>query len=175
MPPGSPSIVLTGPLPNSAQVVTVTPHRHLWRTRGPRARRRQSGVRARPGARRGPLDLARDEVAHLPGSDELRPPRVDVAGAETAEATIEHLNARGAKLGLLKVRLFRPFSAKDFVAALEFFDRIGTLAEEEGHHPDLHLVGYRNVTIEIWTHAIGGLSENDFILAAKIEQLPPPA
>ena len=46
------------------------------------------------------------------------------------------------------------------------------LAEAEGHHPDLHLEGYRQVWIEIWTHAIGGLSENDFILAAKIDQLP---
>ena len=40
------------------------------------------------------------------------------------------------------------------------------------HHPDLHLVDYKNVSIEIWTHAIGGLSENDFILAAKIDGLP---
>ncbi|KAF2557660.1 hypothetical protein F2Q68_00014696 [Brassica cretica] len=40
-----------------------------------------------------------------------------------------------------------------------------------GHHPDLHLVGWNNVKIDIWTHAIGGLTENDFILAAKINQL----
>ena len=46
------------------------------------------------------------------------------------------------------------------------------LAEEDGHHPDIHLEGYRRVWIELWTHAIGGLSENDFILAAKIDQLP---
>ena len=50
--------------------------------------------------------------------------------------------------------------------------KVARLAEEEGHHPDLHLEGYRNVAIEIWTHAIGGLSENDFILAAKIDRLP---
>ena len=46
------------------------------------------------------------------------------------------------------------------------------VAEDEGHHPDLHLEGYRNVWIELYTHAIGGLSENDFILAAKIDKLP---
>ena len=46
------------------------------------------------------------------------------------------------------------------------------IAEDEGHHPDLHLEGYRNVWIELWTHAFGGLSENDFILAAKIDRLP---
>ena len=56
--------------------------------------------------------------------------------------------------------------------ALDFFRRIGQIAEDEDHHPDLHLTGYRNVAIELSTHALGGLSENDFILAAKIDQLP---
>ena len=45
------------------------------------------------------------------------------------------------------------------------------LAEAEGHHPDLHLSGYRNVVLELYTHAVGGLTENDFILAAKIDVL----
>jgi 4a-hydroxytetrahydrobiopterin dehydratase len=69
-------------------------------------------------------------------------------------------------------RIRREWRVKDFVTALDFFQRVGTVAEEEGHHPDLHLVGYRNVAIELWTHALGGLSENDFILAAKIDRLP---
>ena len=69
-------------------------------------------------------------------------------------------------------RIRREWRVKDFLTGLDFFQRIGRLAEEEGHHPDLHLAGYRNVAIEIWTHAVGGLSENDFILAAKIDQLP---
>ena len=55
---------------------------------------------------------------------------------------------------------------------MKFFNAVAEIAEADGHHPDLHIVGYRNVSIEIWTHAIGGLSENDFILAAKIDQLP---
>ena len=50
--------------------------------------------------------------------------------------------------------------------------RVGQVAESEDHHPDLHLTGYRNVAIELSTHAVGGLTENDFILAAKIDQLP---
>jgi 4a-hydroxytetrahydrobiopterin dehydratase len=54
---------------------------------------------------------------------------------------------------------------------MRFFEEVAALAEQEGHHPDLHLEGYRNVSIELWTHAIGGLSENDFILAAKIDQI----
>jgi 4a-hydroxytetrahydrobiopterin dehydratase len=69
-------------------------------------------------------------------------------------------------------RIRREWRVKDFLTGLDFFQRVGQLAEAEGHHPDLHLVGYRNVAIEIWTHAIGGLSENDFILAAKIDRLP---
>ena len=69
-------------------------------------------------------------------------------------------------------RIRREWRVKDFAAGLEFFERVGAIAEAEDHHPDLHLVGYRNVAIEIWTHALGGLSENDFILAAKLDQLP---
>jgi 4a-hydroxytetrahydrobiopterin dehydratase len=69
-------------------------------------------------------------------------------------------------------RIRREWRVKDFLAGLDFFQRVGQLAEEEGHHPDLHLVGYRSLAIELWTHAIGGLSENDFILAAKIDKLP---
>lgn len=69
-------------------------------------------------------------------------------------------------------RLRRDWRVRDFLIGLDFFQRIAAIAEEEDHHPDLHLAGYRNVTIEIWTHAVGGLTENDFILAAKIDQLP---
>lgn len=69
-------------------------------------------------------------------------------------------------------RIRKDWRVKNFMAGMEFFQRVAEVAEEDGHHPDLHLSGYRNVWIEIWTHAIGGLSENDFILAAKIDQLP---
>ncbi len=70
------------------------------------------------------------------------------------------------------IRIRREWTVKHFMAAMDFFNRVAELAEDEGHHPDLHLVGYRGVAIELWTHAIGGLSENDFITAAKIDQLP---
>lgn len=69
-------------------------------------------------------------------------------------------------------RISKKWTVKNFVAAMAFFQQVTELAEDEGHHPDLHLVGYRNVTIDIWTHAVGGLSLNDFILAAKIDELP---
>ena len=69
-------------------------------------------------------------------------------------------------------RIRRDWTAKNFRAGMEFLNQVAELAEQEGHHPDLHLENFRQVSIDIWTHAIGGLSENDFILAAKIDQLP---
>jgi 4a-hydroxytetrahydrobiopterin dehydratase len=69
-------------------------------------------------------------------------------------------------------RIRREWTVKNFMAGIHFFEKIGEVAETEGHHPDLHLAGYRNVAVEIFTHAVGGLTENDFILAAKIDELP---
>lgn len=66
-------------------------------------------------------------------------------------------------------KLRRTYEKPDFATALELVNRIGAIAEAENHHPDLHLA-WGKVGVEIWTHAIGGLSESDFVLAAKIEQ-----
>lgn len=68
-------------------------------------------------------------------------------------------------------RLRKTVVCRDFMDAVGLIQRIAPIAEAEDHHPDLHLTGYRRLTIELSTHAIGGLSENDFILAAKIDQL----
>ena len=62
------------------------------------------------------------------------------------------------------------FEFMDFVQAMAFINNVAEVAESEGHHPDIY-VFYNKVVIELWTHAIGGLSENDFIVAAKIEPL----
>ncbi len=69
-------------------------------------------------------------------------------------------------------RIRKDWTVKHFLAGMEFFNAVAKIAEDDGHHPDVHLESYRKVWIELWTHAIGGLSENDFILAAKIDQLP---
>lgn len=69
-------------------------------------------------------------------------------------------------------RIERRWTVQDFSAGMAFLEKVAELAEDEGHHPDIHLTGYRNVAVELTTHAIGGLSENDFILAAKIDELP---
>ena len=65
--------------------------------------------------------------------------------------------------------LLKNFTFPDFRTALDFVNRVGALAESEGHHPDLCL-GWGRVDIKIWTHKVDGLTESDFILAAKIDQ-----
>lgn len=60
---------------------------------------------------------------------------------------------------------------KDFVSALSFINKVGEIAEKEGHHPDFCLTNWNKVTFTLSTHSIGGLSENDFILASKIDEI----
>ena len=64
----------------------------------------------------------------------------------------------------------KSFHFKDFVESMNFVNKIAEIAEEEGHHPDL-TISYNDVGVELTTHAIGGLSENDFIVAAKIDEI----
>jgi 4a-hydroxytetrahydrobiopterin dehydratase len=66
--------------------------------------------------------------------------------------------------------LYKRFKFPDFVSALAFVNKVGDLAEKQGHHPDIHLA-WGKVDIDIWTHKIDGLTESDFVLAAKIEKL----
>ncbi len=98
------------------------------------------------------------------------------------EGGVEKLTPSEAKMHLAALsgwqivgggdRIRKDWKVKDFLAGIEFFDRVARVAEAEGHHPDLHLEGYRHVSIELSTHAVGGLSKNDFILAAKIDAIP---
>ena len=67
----------------------------------------------------------------------------------------------------------KSYDFSDFVSALQFVNAIGALAEEQGHHPDI-LLRWGNVTVTTWTHKIDGLTESDFILAAKIDEIPRP-
>jgi len=66
-------------------------------------------------------------------------------------------------------RIERTFQFKEFSGALAFANRVGAIAEQEGHHPDLH-VGWGRCRVEIWTHKINGLTESDFYLAAKADR-----
>lgn len=67
-------------------------------------------------------------------------------------------------------RISREFKFKDFIASVDFVNVVADIAEAEGHHPDIY-VFYDTVRLELWTHGIGGLSENDFIIAAKINRI----
>ena len=69
-----------------------------------------------------------------------------------------------------ETKIQRNFTFKDFIESMKFVNSLAELAEKEGHHPDIH-IHYNEVLIVLWTHAIGGLSENDFIVAAKIDAL----
>jgi 4a-hydroxytetrahydrobiopterin dehydratase len=70
--------------------------------------------------------------------------------------------------------LVKEFGFPNFADALAFVNRIGAMAEEQGHHPDVHLA-WGKVRIEIWTHTIDGLTESDFIFAARSDELLEPA
>ena len=70
------------------------------------------------------------------------------------------------------LELTRTFKFKSFMPGVDLVDAIAKIAEAEGHHPDLHLK-YGTLRVDLWTHAAGGLTDNDFILAAKIGQIGP--
>lgn len=95
---------------------------------------------------------------------------VEPVAPDDARQQIERLP--GWKLSADGKKIRKEWIVKDFLTAIRFFGEVARVAEADDHHPDLHLTGYRNVVIELATHAIGGLSENDFILAAKIDRIP---
>ncbi|MDP2788528.1 MAG: 4a-hydroxytetrahydrobiopterin dehydratase [bacterium] len=83
-----------------------------------------------------------------------------------AEDYLAHTN--GWVLDSEGKRISKEYKFKDFIGAINFVNTVADIAEMEGHHPDIE-IHYNKVRLTNWTHAIGGLSENDFILAAKID------
>jgi len=69
--------------------------------------------------------------------------------------------------------LAKSYAFSDFAGALEFVNRIGAISEQQAHHPDIYMT-WGKVSVEIWTHKIDGLTESDFILAAKFDEIPVP-
>lgn len=115
------------------------------------------------------MDDARD-----PKTCDLATKRCGPCNAETPPIDVE----RADELHLLVPdwamdggRIEREFRFRDFKEAMLFANRVADIAEEEGHHPDIFVNRWRYVRVSLTTHAIGGLSENDFILAAKIDRL----
>jgi len=94
----------------------------------------------------------------------------DKMSPDQAREQLESL--QGWNLNEDGTRISKEWTMKSFLAGIAFLSGVAEVAEEEGHHPDLHLENYRHVRIELSTHAVHGLSRNDFILAAKIDNLP---
>ena len=69
------------------------------------------------------------------------------------------------------IKIYKHYKFKDFMSAIAFINKVAKIAEEEGHHPDILIFGWNKVKIKLYTHAIGGLSMNDFILASKIDEI----
>ena len=114
------------------------------------------------------MTATESELVHRP----CKPCEGGFEPASTSEARDQVAKLPGWQLSDDGLRIRKQWVVQNFTEAIEFFQKVAQVAEAEDHHPDLHLTGYRNVAIELSTHAIGGLSENDFILAAKIDQIP---
>ena len=100
----------------------------------------------------------------IPCEGGVPPLTQEKAGALLKELSPEWMLVDGARL------LARSFTFKNFKQTMVFVNKVADIAEEEGHHPDMS-VGYGTLGIELTTHAIGGLSENDFILASKVDRI----
>ncbi len=96
------------------------------------------------------------EVGGIPLSAE----RLETLRPQVPDWTIEGNNS-----------ISREFKFKDFVENMAFVNKVAVISEAEGHHPDMNIYGWNKLKIMLSTHAIGGLSENDFILASKIDKL----
>jgi 4a-hydroxytetrahydrobiopterin dehydratase len=86
-----------------------------------------------------------------------------------AEAEVLLAEVSGWELNADATEISRQYTFKDFAEALAFVNKVGAIAEGDGHHPDIHLTGWNKVRIDLSTHAIKGLSRNDYIVAAKID------
>lgn len=90
--------------------------------------------------------------------------------AFTKKQIVDYLPKLGKGWVILDdIKLRKEFRFENFVQTMGFVNQVAQIANAEDHHPDMH-VSYAKVVIELWTHAVGGLSENDFILATKIDE-----
>lgn len=110
-----------------------------------------------------------DDMEGLAGKSCV-PCRGGVPPLTAAEAEGLRRQTPGWTLAESATRLMRRFEFRDFVEAMRFVNRVADLAEEQGHHPDI-AIHWNRVDLTLWTHKIGGLHQNDFILAARIDRL----
>jgi len=108
-------------------------------------------------------------IATLPQKKCAPKGKADRLSPAAAEALLQELGSGWAVSPA--DRLEKVFRFKDFRGAMDFADRVGKIAEAENHHPEI-TIGWGRARVTLWTHSAEGLSENDFILAAKIEAMP---
>ncbi len=89
---------------------------------------------------------------------------------ELLENEIKCLLKQVPDWNIIDKKIEKIFKFKNFIESIEFTKKVANIAENEGHHPDIH-IHWNKVKIELWTHSINGLSKNDFIVAAKINNL----
>ena len=94
-------------------------------------------------------------------------PRLSAEAVATALRSLDGWDAR-----LDSTRIHRHWRFADFAAAMRFVNALAALAEAEGHHPDFTVHSWNQVEVMLWTHVTGGVSENDLIVAAKLDRLP---
>mmetsp|Transcript_24754 Transcript_24754/g.35660 ORF Transcript_24754/g.35660 Transcript_24754/m.35660 type:complete len:152 (-) Transcript_24754:715-1170(-) len=94
------------------------------------------------------------------------------AALSSEEATEKMKLIKGWSISDDSKSITKKLKLKNFASALDYINRIGQVAEGQGHHPDLHITGYQYVQIDLMTHALAGLTDNDFIMAVCIDALP---
>ncbi|MCH6551042.1 MAG: 4a-hydroxytetrahydrobiopterin dehydratase [Planctomycetes bacterium] len=104
------------------------------------------------------MDLAKKDCVPCRGG-------VPPLSGETVDQLLRELDGWSVEEGY---HLTRTYKFKNFAEALAFVNRVGEIAEQQNHHPDLHLA-WGKVRVEVWTHKISGLTESDFIFAAKVD------
>ena len=97
-----------------------------------------------------------------PGTPQLEPAAIDALMPDVPGWQVTRVDDHPV--------LSRTFKFKGFMPGVEMLNRVAAVAEAEGHHPDVCL-GWGYMTVQLWTHAAGGLTDNDFILAAKVDQV----
>jgi len=115
------------------------------------------------------IDFEKDRAWPHPRGGKMEQPKNAKLQGDALENAVYKL---GAEWEVVKGHhLEKKFSFPDFKSALAFTNRVGEIAESEGHHPDIHL-GWGKVRVVVWTHDVDGLTGKDFVLATKIESLP---
>lgn len=122
----------------------------------------------------------KEKVCHSCGLDDQgQSTLLDAAGARAAFAALpenlwtleEKRLPDGTAAGNIKYFLTRKFTAKNFLQAVEFVNKVAPVAEAARHHPDIHLTNYRDIELVLFTHSQGGLTPDDFALASKLSRI----